>query len=67
MFLEQQISISLGGVYTTPFSTENGKRFMNFGHSFTQQWHFGGLKMQTFENGLQKVLIFENDTVIIYM
>ncbi len=37
-------------VYTTTFSTKNGKPFTCFGHSFTRQLHFMGLKMQTFEN-----------------
>jgi len=26
---------------------------MRFGHSFIRQRHFGGLKMQVFENGFQ--------------
>ncbi len=35
---------------------------MRFGRSFTQQQHFGGLKMQTFENGFQT---FESNTIIV--
>ncbi len=52
-------------IYTTLFSTKNGKYFMRFGRSFTQQRVLGGLKTQTFENGFQSAsTVFENDTVI---
>ncbi len=36
---------------------------MCFGHSFTWQQCFGGLKMQTFENDF-KMLVFEKDVII---
>jgi len=34
----------------TLFRIKNSKLCMCFGHSFTQQQHFGGLKNKTFEN-----------------
>jgi len=36
-------------------STKNETLCMRFGHSFTQQQRFGGLKMQTFENRFQSL------------
>ncbi len=47
----------LGDIYTQPFLTKSRKRFMHFGHSFTQQQRFGGLKMQTFENGFKSKFV----------
>lgn len=40
-------------VFLILFSTKNGKLFMHFGHSFTQQLCIEGLKMQTFKNSFQ--------------
>ncbi len=46
------------------FSSKNRKRFCR---SFTQQWHFGGLKMQTFENGFQSASFWKQYQYCLYL